>query len=161
VAVVAHPDIAKTFLTEKLNVAGLLALTVTTFGAARAVQGVFYMIAPQEQPNPYPNVIINTPITIAAAPPICINGLVFSQATFEIDVRVGAKDVEPDDAGLLAIRAKVIELAHAKSGAVTGGRVNSCAVYSARPFTPAQRVDKGTYIYSEIGVTFRVAAEVS
>lgn len=155
--VICHPDLAKDWLKAQVNVSGLTALTVTVNGTARSVQGVYNLVAPQETPNPYPCVIIESPVLVYMPQQLHCNGRYISQASFDIDMRFVARDVEPDDSGLRSLRAKAIELCEGQNGTVTGGRINSCIV---RTFLPDQRLDKGTYIYTEISVTFRVAAQV-
>lgn len=152
-----HPDIAVDWVREKLNVSELLDLTVTVAGEAREVQGVFYLAAPQETANPYPAVIINQPLYANIAQRLQINGPWITAAVFEVEVRIAGRDVEPDDSGLRAIRAKVQELCEGQNGTVTGGRVDKCIVW---PSSPDQRNDKGNFIYSDCFIKFRVGVQL-
>lgn len=157
-AVIAHPDVSTDWIRATLLAdATLMAMTVTIGGEARVLQGIFYMIAPQEQEFPYPCIIINQPVTHQLAQPMHANGPYISQAGFLQDVRICARDVEPDNAQLRAIRARVMTLLEGQNGTVTGGRTNHCVV---RSFTPDQRLDRGSYIYVEIGVTFHISTQV-
>jgi hypothetical protein len=154
-----NPDLASDWVKATLQGdATLMALTVTQNGVARAVQGVYYMVAPQETEYPYPCIIINQPILWRLPQNLRCNGRWISQATFLQDVRCLARDVEPNDSGLRAIRARVQALLEGQGGAVTGGNINSCVVDS---FPPDTRSDKGAYIYSESIITFKIATQVT
>lgn len=156
---VTHPSIATSWVKAILSAdATLLALTVTQNSAARAVQGVYYLIAPQETAYPYPCVIINQPILRFLPQNLRCNGRFITSATFLQDVRCVARDVEPDDAGLVAMLDRVKTLLEGQQGTVTGGLVSSCVVDG---FPPDSRIDKGSYIYSEIAITFQIATQVT
>lgn len=158
-AVITHPDLSTDFIKAKLlGDATLMALTVTQNGVARAVQGVYYMVAPQEVENPYPCVIIEQPLFLRAAQHLNCNGVFIAQATFSQDVIAQARDVEADDAGLRAIRARIKVLLEGQGGAVTGGNISQCKV---RGYSPDIRRDNGSYIYSGIRISFEIATQVT
>lgn len=156
---ITEPDASTAWILAALQAdATLMAMQVTVNGVARTLQGVFYMAASQEVENPYPNIIVETPFQKTLAQRMHPNGWRISQAALMHDIAVQARDVEPNDSGLKAIRARIITVLAGQSGTVTGGRTNGCQVDT---YTPDQRIDKGTYIYSRIGVTFQVNAQVS
>lgn len=135
-----------------------MAMTVTQNGVARAVQGVFYMMAGQENEYPYPCIIVNQPILRFLPQHLQCNGVYIAQATFLQDVRCIARDVEPNNSGLRTIRARVKTLLEGYSGAVTGGTVSSCIVDG---FPPDSRYDNGGFIYSESLITFRITTQTT
>lgn len=156
---IVHPDISTAYLKAKLLAdATLLALTVTQNGVARLVQGVNYLVAPQETENPYPCIIINQPILWSLPQHLQCNGIWIASATFRQDVRCVGRDVEPNDSGLLAMRARVKTVVEGTQGTVTGGVVSSCAV---KGFPPDSRYDHGSYIYSEVFITFEITTQTT
>lgn len=156
---IVEPDASTAWILATLQAdAVLTAMQVTVNGALRTLQGVFYMAAPQETENPYPSIIVESPYQDTLAQRMHPNGWPIGQASLMHDVAVHVRDVEPNDSALKAIRARAITVLAGKSGTVTGGRTNGCLVDS---FPPDQRIDKGSYIYTRIGVTFKVAAQVT
>jgi hypothetical protein len=156
---IVHPDVSTDWIRATLSGdATLMALTVTQNGVARPVQGVHYLVAPQESENPYPCIIINQPILRYLPQNLRCNGRFITSATFLQDVRCVGRDVEPDDAGLRAIRARVKTLLEGQTGTVTGGLVTSTVVNG---FPTDSRDDKGSYIYSETMITFQIATQLT
>ncbi len=158
---IAHPDISTDWLRGVLTGdATLMAMQVTINGTPQTLKGVFYMRVPQELEisEAYPCVIVNQPISNALALLKKPNGPLVASAGFLQDVRVAARDVEPDSAEMRAIRARIIELLEGGFGVVAGGRVGACAIDR---FLPDQRFDRGGYVYSEIGVTFVLDSQLT
>jgi hypothetical protein len=132
-------------------------IELTVNGTQRKLQGVFYLVAPQEQSYPYPSVIVNQPITRSTGQRMHPNGPQLVALESLQQVWLQARDVEPNDANLRRMRARVIALLAGKTIAVTGGRAISCRIEN---FPADQRVDNGDYVYTRTGVTFLIAAQL-
>lgn len=157
-AAIIEQDIPLRYIKPILqNDSTLMAMEVDVQGTARALQGVFYKVAPQDVENPFPCIVIQSPFRLQLPRRMIPLGPQLFGAAFGIDVAIQARDVEPDDADLLAMRGRIRFLLEGTRGNVTGGTAWACWV---EDFMPDDRQDKG-YIFTQIGLTFGVGAQVT
>jgi hypothetical protein len=167
-AVLTHPDVATmaviaTLEADLLPGGSLDSVTVQVpneSGAlvAKKALGVRYMIKRQTDDQIGPWIIVNSPFFADSADAMHPNGPEIAIAAFRQDIRCGARGVEPNDAGLLNMRAKIVKLFTGKVIPVAGGLALNCRVAD---WPPDLREDNGTLIYSETRVTFEIDTQVT
>lgn len=156
-AALTELDLIRTAVAARLSGdATLMAMTVSVNGVARALQGVFYRAASQESENPYPNITHNY-VALDAVPAARMrpNGPRRSHVPLLWDVAIEARDVESE--ALAAMLARIDFLLEGYAASVTGGRIFRIAY--AAPFEI--RIDRGAYIYTKVGITYSISAQVS
>jgi hypothetical protein len=138
----------------------LMTMPITVRGIARTLQGVFDQSIPQELDNPYPCIVIQSPYQLQRPGRAYPNGPPLQGAAFGVDVTIQARDVDTSDVGygqLRAARKRIKRLLEGTRGLIDGGKAATVWVESYPPF---QREDKGNYIFTQLGITFGIGAEV-
>lgn len=154
-----HPDVPPIWVKSLLASDDVLMnISVSVNGEPRTLQGVYYMAVPQEDENPFPHVLLASPIFVTAAQRMHPNGPYIRQATFWQDVWVQARDVAIDDPALSYMHARAIGLLEGQSGPVDGGAVTGCFV---ERFLPEFLFDEGGLIYSKIGTRFEMTVQLN
>ena len=136
----------------------LAAMTVSGFsGGPQTIKGIHVGAVPQIDKSKGPWVVIAPPIFHNAADRKTPNGPNRIAADFIVPVWLHMRDVEPDNLDLNRMLARIIGLFEGRRISVDGGEVFTITIYGDA--TP-QRVDKGTYIFTAIGVKFLAAVQV-
>jgi hypothetical protein len=143
----------------------LAAMPVTPFdGTPRLLQKnsdgeIFNRAIPQDDDaaGAGPSIVLGPPIAHDLAARKNPYGDNLVAADFIIDVWIHMHDVEPDNLGLNKMLGWIIRLLEGSRIPVDGGEAFTITIHD---YPTPQRVDKGTYIFTAVGVSFLVAAQV-
>jgi hypothetical protein len=156
---ITHADVSRVAILQVLLADDeLMSIEVTIRGEAKTLTDIFYIIAPQDTVDVYPCGVLNPPITHEMARRKQPNGPPIAALESLQDLWFAGLDVEPTDAGLVAMKARAVEVMQAAPSIdIPGGRLISCVVQN---FPPDQRFDKGKGVRSRTGVTFFVTTQL-
>jgi hypothetical protein len=170
VAMLTHPGVSTKWLKQiiaadlALDVAGSLRnLRVTTFSnEQKALSGVYHPQIPQSVSAANPAVVIGIPFPVSLWGRMFPNGDNIGGVGIGQDVLIEGRDIPLDDAGLEAMLARIVALANGNNGPVTGGEVTHCRLSDgAKPYLPSQFINKGTYVYVQVGANFTLATKTT
>ena len=159
-AAITHQDVPTAALKNTLLSDAVLAdMEVTGFdGQPRKLQGIHNLEVPQEDETDGPWVVIGPPITHDLSERKHPNGGNLIAADFIVDLMIHCRNIEPDEPGLVAMRAHIKRKFEGSRISVDGGEAFTITIYG---YPTPQRINRGGPVFTAIGISFLVAAQVT
>jgi hypothetical protein len=155
---ISHQAVPRRYIKGILEAdAVLMSREVSIDGTPFTLSGVYLDRVPQEIGPQYVAIVIQPPYMLQRMGIKHPNGPLTPGVSFGVDVMIQAIDVASDDADILWMQARILADLEGTRGAVTGGKAATCWL---EDYPPPQRIDKGSYVFNQIGITFGIGAEV-